>query len=166
MYQFHPIQSKSTITKSISKLNWKSHNFQSCHGSFKFHTRKNPKRFFWPITLFPRKTLWKEKKSKGVNARNSHTRIDEYTKKKTHKVGQLQNFLVMNNNNELMIFQNKKKKKTQKINKGKSVMPQKLILTEKMKTKSKWKTTAPGGNSVKLSVKPNTRVSFSLTFLP
>ena len=50
-------------------------------------------------------------KRKGVNARNSHTRIDEYTKKKTHKVGQLQNFLVMNNNNELMIFQNKKKKK-------------------------------------------------------
>ena len=53
----------------------------------------------------------KEKKRKGVNARNSHTRIDVYTKKKTHKVGQLQNFLVMNNNNELMIFQNKKKKK-------------------------------------------------------
>ena len=50
-------------------------------------------------------------KRKGVNARNSHTRIDEYTKKKTHKVGQLQNFLVMNNNNELMILQNKKKKK-------------------------------------------------------
>lgn len=77
-------------------------------------------------------------KRKGVNARNSHTRIDEYTKKKTHKVGQLQNFLVMNNNNELMIFQNKeKKKKNPEINKGKSVMPQKLILTEKMKTKSK-----------------------------
>lgn len=67
--------------------------------------------------------------------------IHGYTKKKkkTHKVGQLQNFLVTNNNNELnqlMIFQNKKKiKKTQKINNGKSVIPQQFILTEKMKTK-------------------------------
>lgn len=55
-------------------------------------------------------------------------------KKKTQKVGQLQNFLVTNNNNELMIFQNQKKK-TQKINNGKSVIPQQFILTEKMKTK-------------------------------
>ena len=38
--------------------------------------------------------------------------IHGYTKTKTHKVGQLQNFLVTNNNNnELMIFQNKKKTK-------------------------------------------------------
>ena len=79
---------------------------------------KTQKGFFDPSHYFQEKHYEKkrkEKKRKGVNARNSHTRIDEYTKKKTHKVGQLQNFLVMNNNNELMIFQNKeKKKKTQK----------------------------------------------------
>lgn len=51
----------------------------------------------------------KEKKRIAVNARNSHTRIHQKKKKKTHKVGQLQNFLVTNNNdelNQLMIFQN------------------------------------------------------------
>lgn len=68
---------------------------------------KTQKGFFDPSHYFQEKQYEKKRKEKNSCKCKKFSYTDTpKKKKKTHKVGQLQNFLVTNNNNELMIFQN------------------------------------------------------------